>query len=242
LDKTKNLPLLEHVQKLLELAKGQGSAPRIIITGSTGRAGSGALTFARSLKLDVTEWDSTDTKHKGPFPELLSYDIMIHAVRLSPHDDGQPFLTQELIRTSPRRLSVIVDISCDINSPRNKLPIHSSCTTFEKPVARVLGKTDNALPLDVIAIPNLPTLLPKESSLIFSQQLLACLLQLAEDGWAAPVWQRCLGAFEQTAMAIRPSPSPLFTGEASAPFTATQKHIAASLAGGTITQSLLAPR
>ena len=217
-----------------------GSTPKIIITGATGRAGSGALSFAKSLGLSPVEWDSSDTKHKGPFPELLAFDIMIHAVRIRRGDDSKPFLTQELIRSESRKLSVVVDISCDISGATNRLPIHSRCTTFEKPVARVLKGGGSVPPLDVIAIPNLPTLLPKESSATFSRQLLACLLQLAKQGWAAPVWQRCIKNFERVSRTIRPVATPFFAAQ-SAALTPFQGHVAAALAQTPSLISLLPP-
>jgi hypothetical protein len=62
---------------------------------------------------------------------------------------------QELIRHSNRRLSVVVDMSCDTANPNNPLPIYSSYTTFDKPTLRVLSHPS---PLDIIAIPTLPSL------------------------------------------------------------------------------------
>ena len=58
-----------------------------------------------------------------------------------------------------------------------------STTSWASPAARV---ADNP-PLDVMAIDNLPSLLPRESSLDFAQQLLPVLRQLDridEGPWA----------------------------------------------------------
>ncbi len=103
-----------------------------------------------------------------------------------------PFLTPELL-ARPRRLSIICDVSCDPSGDLNPLPIYNHCTTFADPLQRVV---EGENPLDLIAIDHLPSLLPKESSEDFSNQLLPHLLKLEapEEG----VWAGARRKYEQT--------------------------------------------
>ena len=70
---------------------------------------------------------------------------------------------------------MIVDISCDYTKPNNPINIYNNPTTFENPVY----KYNNYV--DIIAIDNLPSLLPKESSDYFSKKLLTLLLDFNKD-------------------------------------------------------------
>jgi saccharopine dehydrogenase (NAD+, L-lysine-forming) len=93
-----------------------------------------------------------------------------------------------------RALSVICDVSCDTTNPNNPIPIYSINTTFDKPTVPV--KTTNPKPLDVISIDHLPTLLPRESSDMFSHDLLPTLLEL-RDRENARVWTGAEALFKE---------------------------------------------
>ena len=67
---------------------------------------------------------------------------------------------------------VIVDISADYTKPNNPIKIYNNNTTFENPVYKYNNN------VDIIAINNLPSLLPKDSSNYFSNILLQLLIQL----------------------------------------------------------------
>ena len=70
-------------------------------------------------------------------------------------------------------------------------------TTFDKPTVPVTLSLGNPnLPLSVISIDNLPSLLPRESSEMFSQSLLPSLLQL-NDRSNARVWKKAEDLFKQ---------------------------------------------
>jgi saccharopine dehydrogenase (NAD+, L-lysine-forming) len=86
-------------------------------------------------------------------------------------------------------LRVIGDISCDPDSSFNPLPIYNSATNWEIPVERM----EASQTLDVMAIDNLPSLLPYESSIDFSKQLLPLLLDLNRTKNNA--WDRAEEAF-----------------------------------------------
>jgi len=91
------------------------------------------------------------------------------------------------LATPNRKLSVVCDISADTTSPNNPIPIYTVATTFNKPTVPVEVKGEPAL--SVISIDHLPSLLPREASVAFSNDLLPHLLQL--KNWREhPVWAR----------------------------------------------------
>ena len=98
-----------------------------------------------------------------------------------------------------RRLRVLADVTCDVTGPTNMLPVNTEITTWQEPVRRLHGGTPahGTAPLEVIAIDNLPSLLPREASEGFSADLAAHLLGLAEDGGPSGPWQAAGQAFEQ---------------------------------------------
>ena len=88
-------------------------------------------------------------------------------------------------------MTVIGDIACDPNSDYNPVPIYESPTNWTEPAVRVSQKP----PLDIMAIDNLPSLLPLESSEDFAEQLLPYLMEI--DNLNAGVWARALATFEK---------------------------------------------
>ncbi len=90
-----------------------------------------------SFRDDILEWDLPETAKGGPFDEILDVDIFVNCIYLSsqiPH-----FITHETIAKAgkTRRLSVIVDVSCDITNPFNPIPIYDVYTSFDKPTVPV---------------------------------------------------------------------------------------------------------
>ena len=146
--------------------------PNVIVIGALGRVGKGAKELAECLKLKVTNWDINETKHGGPFPEILNQNIFIICILARP---GVPIFVPSSAINASRKLSVISDISCDPGSPYNPIPIYDSATSFASPVIRI---SDKKTPLDLTAIDNLPSMLPVESSEDFSTQLLPALFEL----------------------------------------------------------------
>ncbi len=166
-------------------------APRAVVVGALGRCGRGAVALFDALELPVEQWDIAETVAGGPFDALLDYDLMVNTVLLG--EPIPPFLTEREIQRPSRRLSVISDVSCDPGNPGNPLPFYDRVTSFEEPALRVAGG-DN--PLDLIAVDHLPSLLPRESSIDFSSQLLPQLLELGEMSAA---WRRCEERFRRHA-------------------------------------------
>ncbi|MFT5115453.1 MAG: saccharopine dehydrogenase (NAD+, L-lysine-forming) [Parasphingorhabdus sp.] len=170
-------------------ARSQGlNNPRVLVIGSLGRCGRGAMDLCRQLGIEPDGWDQTETSTGGPFASILQYDILVNSVLLG--EDVAPFINRDLLDSESRKLQVIGDVSCDPNNPGNPLPIYNRITDFEQPVLRV-NDTDPAL--DIIAVDHLPSLLPKESSEDFSAQLVSHLIDLDKG---SEVWNRCIAIYQ----------------------------------------------
>lgn len=177
-------------QAVQEAILGDARTPAMIVIGAGGRVGGGALRLAGELGLTATAWDLAETAAGGPFPALLDYDILVNCVLVS--DPMPPFLTQQMTRRDGRRLGVIADVSCDPYGSYNPLPLYQHCTTLQAPCLRLIEREP---PLDLIAIDHLPSLLPRESSLDFSEQLLPCLLRLQQP--EGEEWSRARAVYHQ---------------------------------------------
>jgi saccharopine dehydrogenase (NAD+, L-lysine-forming) len=166
-----------------------------LVTGARGRSGRGAQKALATAGLPITRWDRQETRdlHKQA---MLGHDILVNCVVT--HVPTTPFVERSDL-DHERRLRVLADVTCDVTGPTNMLPVNTAITTWEEPVRR-LHDGDPALPaapLEVIAIDNLPSLLPREASEGFSADLTPHLLGLADpDGPTAP-WQAARTAFDQ---------------------------------------------
>lgn len=166
------------------------SKPKVMVIGAKGRSGSGAVDLAKALGLETVEWDIAETQKGGPFPEILHTDILVNCVFIS--SDLPPFITPEMLESEHRKLSMIVDVSCDPYGSYNPLPIYHECTTFKSPCLSIIQGTT---PLDLIAIDHLPSLLPKESSEDYGEQLVKHLLTLTNQ--TQGVWPKALQLFKE---------------------------------------------
>ena len=116
---------------------------------------------------------------RGPI-DVSGYDILFNCILLDPS------YSEKWIPEEPTRPLLVVDVSCDYTKANNPLP-YSRCTTCEEPVLRVSEH------ISVIAIDNLPSLLPIESSTEFSAaltELLGC--------YGDVCWTECLDMFRHT--------------------------------------------
>ena len=162
--------------------------PRVLVIGSLGRCGKGAIDLLKAVNAEVVAWDLEETSVGGPFDEILDCDIFLNCVFVS--ESIPPFLTRDQLKKPGRRLAVICDVSCDPYGAYNPLPVYEKCTTFDSPV-EVLDNGPN--PLYLIAIDHLPSLLPRESSEDFCNQLMPHLLQL--NNLDQGVWKRANDLF-----------------------------------------------
>jgi saccharopine dehydrogenase (NAD+, L-lysine-forming) len=179
-----------------ELRDNRGGAPpRALVVGALGRCGRGARDALATAGIVATGWDLAETRQLDR-AALLEHDILVNAVLTT--RPVPPLLTDTDLDRPVRRLRVISDVSCDVGSACNVLPVYDTVTSWERPATRL---RDGARPVDVIAIDNLPSLLPSEASTDFSAQLLPHLLSLGgvSGGDPAPVWQRCLRAYRNAA-------------------------------------------
>lgn len=188
-------PMAKHeLDAELEQA-GKAGADELLalVTGARGRSGRGAQQALRTAGMPVTSWDREETRdlHKQA---LLGHDLLVNCVVT--HTPTTPFVEQPDL-DHERRLLVLADVTCDVTGPTNMLPVNTSITTWQEPVRRLHdGTNEHGVPLDVIAIDNLPSLLPREASEGFSADLTPHLLGLAgESGPSAP-WRAAGRAFD----------------------------------------------
>ncbi|XP_067055325.1 uncharacterized protein [Acropora muricata] len=187
--------LIDHIRmELKQVAKFKDISdvfPSIIVIGALGRCGKGAIDLAHKVGIPETaiaKWDLDETRHGGPFKEILKYDILANCILLT--ENIPPFVTKDMLELEERKLGVVVDVSCDPNNPFNPLPFYDSATTFDKPCERV--KLNSNRPVDVSAIDHLPSVLPCNSSERFANKMTPYLLSLPED----PAWVRTRQMFE----------------------------------------------
>jgi saccharopine dehydrogenase (NAD+, L-lysine-forming) len=173
--------------------KATGLEPRAIIIGAKGRVGTGATDFCHALGIETTLWDMAETAHGGPFPEILQHEIFLNCILAMP---GVPVFVPRTALAAPRALRVIGDIACDPTSDFSPIKVYDQTTDWSAPALRV----HDAPPLDVMAIDNLPSLLPVESSQDYAAQLLPSLLAL--DHIDTGVWARAKTVFDQTLAAL----------------------------------------
>ena len=169
-----------------EMRSIEEDRPSAIVIGALGRVGTGASDLCEALGMQVTRWDMAETASGGPFPQIMEHEIFLNCILARP---GTPVFVPASAPTDPRRLTVIGDIACDPTSDFSPIKVYDRTTTWAEPALRV----HDAPPLDVMAIDNLPSMLPVESSQDYAAQLLPTLLELhnLETG----VWGRARDTF-----------------------------------------------
>ncbi|AXI48236.1 saccharopine dehydrogenase [Sulfitobacter sp. SK012] len=162
--------------------------PDALIIGALGRVGAGAADLCEALGVSVTKWDMEETAKGGPFPEILAHALFFNCILAR---ESTPVFVPSTAMDQSRNLRVIGDIACDPDSAFNPVPVYDRATSWDAPALRV----HQTPPLDVMAIDNLPSLLPLESSEDFAAQLLPTLVQLAQTH--ADVWSRADTLYHQ---------------------------------------------
>jgi saccharopine dehydrogenase (NAD+, L-lysine-forming) len=138
---------------------------QICIIGSNGKCGNGAKNLLNLLELNYICIDKTDNKKS-----LYNYDIILNCINLQ--DNIGTWFDYD---TPYYKNNVIVDISCDYNNLYNPIKIYNNKTTWLEPVYSFNNF------VDIIAIDNLPSLLPFESSIEFSHKLVNLLKMYKND-------------------------------------------------------------
>jgi saccharopine dehydrogenase (NAD+, L-lysine-forming) len=157
---------------------------RALVLGALGRCGSGARAALDRAGVLVTAWDVAETVRLDR-AALLDHELLVNCVLT--REPREPYLREADLRGA-HRLAVLADVTCDVGSPGHLFPCYDRTTSWARPVRRGAG---GAGP-DVIAIDNLPSLLPREASASFSRDLRYQLRALPDpDG----VWATSRAAF-----------------------------------------------
>ncbi|WP_432477848.1 hypothetical protein [Nocardioides sp. GXQ0305] len=176
---------------------GKAGADQVLalVTGARGRSGRGAQRALMTAGVPITRWDRQETRdlHKQA---LLGHDLLVNCVVTQ--TPTTPFVERADL-DHERRLRVLADVTCDLTGPHNMLPVNTETTTWQDPVRRLHSGSPSAgiAPLDVIAIDNLPSLLPREASEGFSADLTPHLLALGAEGGPSGPWRAAARAFDQ---------------------------------------------
>ncbi|MFJ3669783.1 saccharopine dehydrogenase [Streptomyces sp. NPDC090106] len=157
-----------------------------LVIGALGRSGRGAVVALEAAGVAPARWDLDETRNLDR-KALLGHDVLVNCVLAT--GPVPPFLREEDLDDPARRLRTLSDVTCDVGSPLNVLPVYDRTTEWTAPVRRLREEP----PLDLIAIDNLPSLLPGESSTDFSAALLPLLLDFGTGG----PWGRSLDRFHQ---------------------------------------------
>ena len=176
--------------------KNGGQYPTVFVMGALGRCGSGAVGLCEAVGIpskNVKKWDLAETKdNPGPYPLIRDSDVFVNCIYLSA--EIPPFISADFLKEGKRDLSVICDVSADTTNPHNPIPICNEATYFDKPSITVPKFYDP--PLSYITIDHLPSLLPREASEAFSNQLLPHLRELPERK-TNPVWAGAKQLFDK---------------------------------------------
>jgi len=170
-------------QKMLESVESflpNANAISIGILGLEGRCGQGVKSVLNLLNLPFTQL--TRESHTDSFK---NFDIFYNCILLDESYQGVWF-SEKTMFTKPL---IIVDVSCDSSKPNNPIQLYTKNTTWESPVYKY-----NDL-VSIIAIDNMPSLLPKESSYSFSKSLTQELFN--EDSY---IWENALFLFYEKAL------------------------------------------
>ncbi|APG48537.1 saccharopine dehydrogenase [Phaeobacter porticola] len=162
--------------------------PTAMVIGALGRVGTGAADLCEAMGVKVTKWDMAETASGGPFPQILAHDLFLNCIFARP---GTPVFVPREALEQDRQLSAIGDVACDPDSDYNPVPVYDRATTWDAPALRV---ADSPL-LDVMAIDNLPSMLPVESSQDYAEQLLESLMTLTD--LTSGVWGRAEATFNE---------------------------------------------
>ncbi|MFF3327987.1 saccharopine dehydrogenase [Streptomyces sp. NPDC002888] len=176
----------DELDETLRAATGAEGFTALVI-GALGRSGRGARVAFHTAGIEPTCWDLAETRDLDR-RALLDHDVLVNCVLAT--TPVPPFVREQDLDDPARRLRTLSDVTCDVGSPLNVLPVYDRTTEWTDPVRRLRKEP----PLDLIAIDNLPSLLPRESSTDFSAALLLQLLDFTTGG----PWGRCLDRFHQT--------------------------------------------
>lgn len=141
---------------------------KIALIGPNGNTGKGVINILSKLNLTFTPIYKNNSKNN-----LINYDIIFNCIKLC----DQQFETWFDTNTKFIKKIIIVDISCDYNKPNNPIKLYNDKTTWNNPVFKYNDF------VDIIAIDNLPSIIPYDSSVYFSNIFVNLLLNLNNNSW-----------------------------------------------------------
>jgi saccharopine dehydrogenase (NAD+, L-lysine-forming) len=131
-----------------------------------GNCASGVKYILEKFNINYIILHKNDTK-----TNLENYDLVFNCILLD-ENYNEIWFGEKTIFTKP---IIIVDISCDNLKLNNPIQLYNKNTTWKNPIFKYNQY------VDIIAIDNLPSLLPRESSIYFSKKCIELLLQLNND-------------------------------------------------------------
>lgn len=140
----------------------------VAIIGVNGKSGMCVFNILDYLGIKCSKYNRNDSK-----VNLERFDIIYNCIKLDVHlnevwlDNTIDYIKQ----------LTIVDISCDYTRNNNPIKIYNKSTTWEEPILSYNKY------VDIIAIDNLPSLLPKDSSNEFSDNCTKLLLCYNNKLW-----------------------------------------------------------
>ena len=173
----------EAVEDILQGLSADCIKPRrAVVIGAKGRSGTGAREALKLAGFEVTEWDIEETRNLDR-AALMAHDLLVNCVLMT--GPGLKLLTKHDVSNPLNFIQMISDVSCDPFSDFNPLPIYDAPTPWEAPFLS-LGQNGIREELELTAIDNLPSLLPREASEDFSSQMVKALLTYPEgEEWLA---------------------------------------------------------
>jgi len=127
----------------------------IAVIGPNGNTGKGVLFILDYFGFNYDKIYRNTNKNN-----LINYDIVFNCIKLDL--DSNEIWFDCYNTTNINKKLLIVDISCDPNRPNNPINIYSNPTNWVEPIFHYNNF------IDIICINNLPSLLPKDSSIYFS--------------------------------------------------------------------------
>ena len=162
---------LEFMQEMTQYTSNIPKNVKIAVMGKNGRCGRGVCQFLDKMGFSYVGIDKNHTT------SLSEYDIIYNCILLG-NVNAPLWLSVQDAEYEIQKPTVLVDVSCDVSKPNHPFrELYVETTSWKTPV-KTVGPY-----LDIIAIDNLPSLLPRESSDDFSRDLTQLLLSEDLEPW-----------------------------------------------------------
>jgi saccharopine dehydrogenase (NAD+, L-lysine-forming) len=147
---------------------------QIAIIGAEGKCGTGVQYMLNFLNIKYQKINKNyNNENSDIMVDFKKYDIIFNCILLNELYNKIWFNTNMIYDKD----IVIVDISCDYSKINNPIKLYDKATSWNEPVFKY-----NKF-IDIIAIENLPSLLPFESSNDFSKNCVDLLLNYGNEIW-----------------------------------------------------------